>query len=131
MASLDDATREGPLPGWARRAYEALMDEAADAGLTIGQVAARAGVHPTHLARVFRQAFGCTPGELLRWRRVERTADLLARSALPAAEIAAAAGFTDQSHMSRAFKAFYGLTPGGWRRAHDVAPIQDAAGRAA
>jgi AraC family transcriptional regulator len=114
------------LPGWTRLAYAAVMDEAADAELSVALIAALAGVHPTHLARVFRQAFGCSPGELMRWRRVERAADLLARSRLTAAEIAAAVGFVDQSHMTRAFRSLYGLTPGAWRRAHDVAPIQDA-----
>jgi AraC-like DNA-binding protein len=39
--------------------------------------------------------------------------------------------FVDQSHMTRAFRALYGLTPGAWRRAHDVAPIQDGEARAA
>lgn len=119
------------LPPWSRLAYAAVMDQAEDAGLSVGRIAALAGVHPVHLARVFRRAFGCTPGELLRWRRVERTADLLAGTRLPAAEIAAAVGFTDQSHMSRAFKALYGVTPGAWRRAHHVAPIQDTPRRAA
>jgi AraC family transcriptional regulator len=119
------------LPAWTQLAYEAVMDQGEPAELSVARIAALAGVHPTHLARVFRQAFGCSPGELLRWRRVERAADLLARSPLPAAEIAAAVGFVDQSHMTRAFRALYGLTPGAWRRAHDVAPIQDGEARAA
>ena len=119
------------MPGWAHLAYEAVMDRAEARELTVGAIAAQAGVHPTHLARVFRQAWGCTPGELLRWRRVEQAAQLLARSRLPAAEIAAAVGFVDQSHMTRAFRALHGLTPGAWRRAHDVAPIQDEGARAA
>jgi len=119
------------LPGWTGLAYAAVMDQAEDAALSVARIAALAGVHPTHLARVFRQAFGCSPGELLRWRRAERAADLLARSRLPAAEIAAAVGFVDQSHMTRAFRTLYGLTPGAWRRAHHVAPIQDETHRAA
>ena len=119
------------LPGWTQLAYEAVMDQGEAAELSVARIAAMAGVHPVHLARVFRQAFGCSPGELLRWRRVERAADLLARSRLPAAEIAAAVGFVDQSHMTRAFRALYGLTPGAWRRARHVAPIQDGRARAA
>ncbi|THD77640.1 MAG: AraC family transcriptional regulator [Phenylobacterium sp.] len=129
------ATRDEPAPrhapAWAHLAYEAVMDEAADAGLSVAAIAAAAGVHPVHLARVFRQAWGCSPGDLLRWRRAERASELLVRSRLPAAEIAAAVGFVDQSHMTRAFRALYRLTPGAWRRAHDVAPIQDAAVQAA
>jgi AraC-like DNA-binding protein len=32
----------------------------------------------------------------------------------PLAEIAAAAGFSDQSHFNRHFKKAFGLTPGRW-----------------
>jgi AraC family transcriptional regulator len=116
----------GPeAPAWAHRAYEAVMDEAFDPNLTVARIAALAGVHPVHLARVFRSVWGCTPGDLLRCRRVQRASDLLRSTRLGAAEIAAAAGFSDQAHMTRAFRALHGLTPGQWRRAHDVAPIQD------
>ena len=131
LASAAEFPGHRATPGWAHLAYEALMDDAADAALSVADVAAAAGVHPVHLARVFRQAWGCSPGDLLRWRRVERAAGLLARTAHPAAQIAAAAGFADQSHMTRAFRTLYGLTPGAWRRAHDVAPIQDQARAAA
>ncbi|MDB5474856.1 MAG: hypothetical protein JWP49_367 [Phenylobacterium sp.] len=112
-------------PGWAHLAFEAVMDDAAEADLSVADIARAVGVHPVHLARVFRQAWGCSPGELMRWRRVERACDLLRDTAWPAAEIAAAVGFVDQSHMTRAFRAVTGLPPGGWRRARHVAPIQD------
>jgi len=108
-------------PRWAYDAYEAVMDEAADPDLSVASVAGRVGVHPVHLARVFRQAWGCAPAELLRWRRTERAAALLADSRLCAAEVAAAVGFADQSHMNRAFKTCYGAPPGAWRRARNVA----------
>jgi AraC family transcriptional regulator len=120
------ATHRDLLPAWAHRAYEAIMDRAAEGSLSVGAVAADVGVHPVHLARVFRRAWGCSPGELLRWRRVQATSHLLLRTRLPAAEIAVAVGFVDQSHMTRAFRTAFGLTPGAWRRAHGVAPIQSA-----
>jgi len=119
--------KSGPTPAWARAAFEAVMDRAAEGGLSVSAIAADAGVHPVHLARVFRRAWGCSPGELLRWRRTEEASRLILRTPLPAAEIAAAVGFVDQSHMTRAFRATFGLTPGAWRRAHDVAPIQAGA----
>lgn len=103
------------------------MDRAADGGLSVSAIAADVGVHPVHLARVFRRAWGCSPGELLRWRRTEEASRLLLRTRLPVADVAAAVGFVDQSHMTRAFHAAFGLTPGAWRRAHGVAPIQAAA----
>lgn len=104
------------LPAWAHQAYEAVMDMAADSDLRIADLAAALGVHPVHLARVFRQAWGYSPGDLLRWRRVEQASGLLRRPDLSLAEVALAVGFADQSHMSRAFQAQYGTTPGSYRR---------------
>jgi transcriptional regulator GlxA family with amidase domain len=55
--------------------------------------------------------------ETLRRRRVEAAAILLESSGLELAEIAAQAGFCDQSHMNRAFKKFLGRTPAAARAA--------------
>ena len=112
-------------PNWAYVAYEALMDQAGSAQLSIADVARAARVHPVHLARVFRRSWGFSPGELLRWRRAQRAANLLADTTIPTAEIATMVGFVDQSHLTRAFRALYGVTPNVWRRKRHVAPIQD------
>ena len=57
-----------------------------------------------------------TPGEYLRRCRLERARRLMQRSAAPLAEIAAAAGFSDQSHFSNAFRKIFGVSPGAFRR---------------
>lgn len=118
LASLHKAPRQArpALPGWAHQAYEAVMDLANDTHLRIADVAAALGVHPVHLARVFRQAWGCSPGDLLRWRRVDQACGLLRRPELSMADVALSVGFADQSHMSRAFQARYGMTPSTYRR---------------
>jgi AraC family transcriptional regulator len=118
LASLHKAAPKSRhvLPAWAHQAYEAVMDMAADTHLRIADLAATLDVHPVHLARVFRQAWGCSPGDLLRWRRVEQASGLLRRQELAMADVAIAVGFADQSHMSRAFQARYGMTPGSYRR---------------
>ncbi|WP_288378957.1 AraC family transcriptional regulator [uncultured Massilia sp.] len=82
-------------PSWMHHAYQAVMDSAGDAGLSIGDVASSAGVHPVHLARVFREALGCLPGELLRWRRIERACILLRQPGRSMSNIAFEAGFVD------------------------------------
>lgn len=104
-------------PTWAVRAYEAIMDSSCSADLRVGGVAAEIGIHPVHLARVFRKAWGCSPGELLRWRRTDRAAELLRRTNLTAAQIAQEVGFVDQSHLTHAFRDKIGLTPAAYRRA--------------
>lgn len=104
------------LPAWAHLAYDAVMDMAADKHLRIADLAAVFGVHPVHLARVFRQAWGCSPGDLLRWRRLEQAGALLRRPGLAMAEVALSAGFADQSHMNRAFQSQCGMTPTRYRQ---------------
>jgi AraC family transcriptional regulator len=110
------AADAGFPPEWALRAHEAIMESSSSASLRIGDVAAEIGIHPVHLARVFRKAWGCSPGELLRWRRTERAAELLCRTASTAADIAQEVGFADQSHLTHAFRTRFGLTPGAYRR---------------
>lgn len=118
LASLHRATPTSrpALPAWIHQAYEAVMDLATDTHLRIADVAAALDVHPVHLARVFRQAWGCSPGDLLRWRRIEQACALLRRPELCMAEVALTVGFADQSHMTRAFQARYGMTPSSYRR---------------
>lgn len=73
------------------------------------------GVHPVHLARVFRHYHKCTVGEYLRNLRIEFAQRELAMSRTPLAEIALTAGFCAQSHFSTAFKRRVGLTPAEYR----------------
>ncbi|WP_426116853.1 helix-turn-helix transcriptional regulator [Massilia sp. PWRC2] len=117
LASLHSAANQSAraLPAWAHRAYAAVVDMASERHLRIADLAGLLGVHPVHLARVFRQAWGCSPGELLRWRRLEHASGLLRRPAAAMAEVALMAGFADQSHMNRAFQNVYGMTPSTYR----------------
>jgi AraC family transcriptional regulator len=112
-----DAT-VGAAPAWLRRARELLRDTCLDAApRSVGEVAAVLGVHPVHLARRFRAEFGLSPGEYLRRCRLERARRWMRRSTSPLAEIAAAAGFVDQSHFTHAFRRAYGVSPAAYRRA--------------
>jgi AraC family transcriptional regulator len=104
-------------PGWLRRACELLRDTACGVGpKSVAEIAGEVGVHPVHLARRFRRSFGMAPGEYVRRCRLERARRLMRRSTAPLAEIAAAAGFTDQSHFSNAFRKSFGISPGVFRR---------------
>ena len=77
-------------PHWLSVAEELLRD-ACDQDVRIADLAAVAGVHPVHFARVFRHVNQCTPADYLRHRRVERAEVLLRSSARPLSEIAASA----------------------------------------
>ncbi len=61
--------------------------------LTLDEIAAHAGVHPVHLATVFRRRFDCTIGDYIRDRRIEYASRELTTSSTPLALIALDAGF--------------------------------------
>jgi AraC family transcriptional regulator len=83
---------------------------------SLSGLAESVGVHPVTLARAFRRSFGCTVGEYVRSLRIERAALQLADTDLSLAEIALAAGFSDQSHFSNLFRRHTGLSPFRFRR---------------
>jgi AraC family transcriptional regulator len=69
-----------------------------------------------HLARQFKEATGLPPHQYVIARRVERARHLLqAGTGLSLAEVAAHAGFSDQSQFSHHFKRLVGVTPGQFR----------------
>jgi AraC-like DNA-binding protein len=67
-------------PPWLRAAEEFLRANFMQA-IDLRQVAAASGVHPVHLARVFRQFYGVTPGQYVRALRLDWAAAQLAASA--------------------------------------------------
>jgi AraC-like DNA-binding protein len=68
------------------------------------------------VARQFRAAFGTSPTRFRTQRQLD-VARRLMREGRPLGEVAAAAGFADQSHLTRMFKRAYGLTPASWTAA--------------
>lgn len=82
---------------------------------TLTDIAVEVGVHPTHLARLFRRHYHCTVGEYVRQLRIQFACARLMDTETPLAEIAQQAGFADQSHFTRMFKRHYGLSPAAYR----------------
>jgi AraC-type DNA-binding domain-containing proteins len=83
--------------------------------LTVAEVAAQSGIHPSYLAELFRNAYGSSVGEWVRNRRLEFARDALRNPAMPISCIAVKAGFADQSHLTRLFRARFGVTPAEYR----------------
>lgn len=75
------------------------------------------GLHPTHLARVFRQKTGQSIGAFRRDHLMLQLCMTLRSSEEPLAEIASKYGFADQAHMTRLFRRHTGHSPASYRRA--------------
>jgi AraC family transcriptional regulator len=114
QSSRQSFVRHKSQPRWLRRVEE-LLRETAIGELTLSRIAQVADVHAVHLARVFRRFHGCTVGEYVRRLRLEYALRELCSSAKPLAQIAAEAGFSDQSYFCRAFKLSTGMSPGRYR----------------
>jgi len=106
---------EAGAPRWLRQARDILHDRYAQPP-GLAAVADEVGVHPLHLARVFRRTYDCSVGEYVRRLRVEFACRELARPGRSLVEIALEAGFCDQSQFCRTFKRHVGLTPSQFRR---------------
>jgi len=84
--------------------------------LTLSALAKHVGMHPVYLAQAFRKVCGCTVGEYVRRLRIEFACRELTDPNNTISEIAAAAGFFDQSHFTRTFKRLLGVTPAEFRK---------------
>jgi AraC family transcriptional regulator len=104
--------RDGTLPRGRLRAVVEYIEEHLDAGPSLEQMAAVARLSVYHFARQFRAATGLPPHQYVIRRRVERARHLLqAGTDLSLAEVAAHAGFSDQSQFCQHFKRLVGVTP--------------------
>jgi len=102
------------MPPWLRLVTERLQDDFRGS-LSVSELAATAGVHPTHLARAFRAWKGCSVGEFVRRLRIEWAAAQLTATTVPLSSLAQEAGFCDQSHFTRVFTKKLGVSPARYR----------------
>ena len=107
---------EGTRPRWLRSVEEAIETHITEPP-SIEALAAIAGVHPSHLLRVFRKYNRATISNFIRRRRIELARMQVALGQTPLATIALEAGFADQSHFTKVFKRAFGETPGQYARA--------------
>jgi AraC family transcriptional regulator len=105
----------GGLPPKALRRVRDYVTAHLEENISIQVLAAIVGLSRYHFARAFKQSEGVTPHQFLLQCRVQRAQELLAGTELPLAQIALAAGFSDQSHCSRRFRKLVGVTPSRYR----------------
>ncbi len=107
--------RPAELPHWLRRIRQRIR-EAPSHPPTTRDLSREAGLHPVYVARAFRQRFGIGISEFARSMRAKYAFHLLARTDHTLAEVAAMAGYADQSHLTRSVQKFFAKTPRSLRR---------------
>ena len=112
----------GALPQGKLRAVVEYVEDHLDASLTLEQMAAAAHLSAYHFARQFKAATGVPPHQYILARRVDRAQQLLHSDGdFSLAEIAARAGFSDQSQFSHHFMRLVGVTPRQFRKCARIA----------
>ena len=111
--SKNNLTCHPPL--WLKQTLE-LLHERFQESLSLGEIAATAGVHKTHLSREFKRYYGSTVGDYLRRLRIEFACRQLSASDLPLSEIALLSGFADQSHFTKSFRHVMATSPATYRK---------------
>ncbi|MDR2986019.1 MAG: GlxA family transcriptional regulator [Nocardiopsaceae bacterium] len=81
-------------------------------------LAARVGVSPRQLSRLFREHLGETPGNVVRRIRLEVAARLSCDTDLPMSGVARRTGFGSAETLRQAFVARYGVSPRDFRNRH-------------
>ena len=110
------------LPMWLGRAAELIRARFTEP-LGLEEIARTVHVHPTHLAREYRRHYNCTIGEQIRRLRIEYACEELSAKDRSLADIALAAGFSDQSHFTVSFKKQIGTSPSQYRRSMQIDAI--------
>lgn len=112
-------TAAPPLEDHAQRAHRLINAEYATID-GVDLLASRLGISGDHLRHVFTARYHMGPGRYLTEVRLARAGDLLQRSRLPMAAVAATCGFATADYFGAAFKRATGFTPLRWRQHHAV-----------
>ena len=113
-AAARESTPAARAPTWLAAAEELLRSRRGEC-VRLGELAHALDVPPVQVARAFHTHHGVSVGEYGRRLRIEWAAGEVASGDRPLAEIAAEAGFADQSHFTRLFRRHVGTTPARYR----------------
>ena len=113
---LDTLALDAPRPASRLAALLARVEAEPGLAWTTDAMARCAGLSVSRLHALFRLELDTSPHAWLRDVRLSRARAWLAETTRPIAEIALAAGFSDQSALTRALRDATGMTPGAYRR---------------
>jgi AraC-like DNA-binding protein len=108
----------GGLPPRVLHRVQEFIDSHLSEDLELERLALTAGLSLHHFARAFKTSVGVPPHQFVLQRRLSLARDLLTSTDRPIADIAIAAGFSDQSHLARHFRQSFAVSPIAFRRSH-------------
>ena len=113
---LGEARAGGSGDAAAMKAMLSYIQEHYREAVSVGQIAAAAGVCERECYRRFSRMLETTPMQYLTRHRIDASARALAETDVPVAQIAADCGFASASYFNRVFRTYMGMTPGEFRR---------------
>jgi len=108
----------GGLPPRVLHRVQEFIDSHLSEDLELEQLALTASLSLHHFARAFKTSVGVPPHQFVLQRRLSLARELLTSTDRPIADIAIAAGFSDQSHLARHFRQSFAVSPIAFRRSH-------------
>lgn len=121
VSEVSDAPRVA-IPRWRMQRVDAYIGQHLGDRISLGAIAAAAGLSPMHFAARFRMATGQRPHHYILRARIDHAKALLASSTRSVVEVAGDTGFRTQAHFTTIFKRFTGSTPCAWRRERALQP---------
>ena len=110
-------------PQKSRAVIERYVDEHLREHISINALAQKTHMSVSGIYKCLDRSYGCTPGEFICKKRIERAVSLLTESELSISEIAEAVGFSDTAHFSKNFKKIYGVSPLKYRKSADTCNV--------
>lgn len=87
-----------------------------DRNISLAELGRACNRSPSHLSRLFGTQMGVPPHRYLIQMRLSKAKQLLEKTNIPIAEVAAICGFTHQEHFTRLFRRYHDASPGAYRR---------------
>jgi len=107
-------------------ALHAMLEKPAEPW-SVEQLAELCHMSRATFARLFREAAGATPGEILMRTRMTQAAQWLRQGRQSVAAIGEAVGYQSEAAFNRVFKRCFGVGPGQYRRAGRMQALSEAA----
>jgi AraC-like DNA-binding protein len=104
---------------WEETVAQIVDRRLSDPDFTADELAAAMNLSRRHLTRRMKDAFGQTPADYIRQRRLERACRHLRSGAPSISVVAQSVGYRSPSAFSHAFRQYAGCTPTDYRRRHD------------